>query len=194
MLWPQPLLYRKASKHMLKGIIYWIFAICVLMGGILLAIGLADSVPNAGGVPHPAYPGMVVGEDGAARLQHIGSLAFAFNALLLTLVVCLSVLGVSERHRSPKFLAAMAGSLIFMLLVWWMMYSTHQEFLRSGETGYFMGFPIPTAWQMYGTWLGAIPLIITYSLGFRHFIYTEEDEAEFNALLKQSQQEQDTQE
>lgn len=175
---------------MTRGIIYWIFAICSLMGIILLAIGLADTVPNAGGVPHPEFPGMVVGEDGAARLEHIGGLAFAFNALLLTLVVCLSILGVSERHRSPKFLAAMASSLIIMLLIWWAMFSTHQEFLSTGETGYFMGFPIPTAWQMYGTWLGAIPLVAIYTLGFRHFIFTEEDEAEFNALLKECQQEE----
>ena len=175
---------------MTRGIIYSIFAICALMGVILLAISFAETVPNAGGVPHPEFPGMVIGGDGAARLEHIGGLAFAFNALLLTLVVSLSILGVSERHRSPKFLLAMAGSLIVMLLVWWAMFSTHQEFLRTGETGYFMGFPVPTAWQMYGTWLGAIPLVLIYTLGFRQFIFTEEDEAEFNALLKECQQEE----
>ena len=49
-----------------------------------------------------------------------------------------------------------------------------------------MGFPVPTAWQMYGTWLGAIPLIVMYSYGFRIFIYTREDEAEFDALLEQA--------
>jgi len=43
---------------------------------------------------------------------------------------------------------------------------------------------------MYGTWLGAIPLVVIYSLGFRHFVFTEEDEAEFNALLKECQQEE----
>ena len=169
---------------MTKHVIYWIFAACLAMGLLLLMIGLADTVPNAGGQPHPEHPGMVIGADGAARLAHIGSLAFLFNSLLLTLVVGLCVLGVSERHRSRKFLAGMAGSWLLMLLIWWMMFSTHQEFLVTGETGYFMGFPIPTAWQMYGTWLGAIPLIMMYSYGFRTFIYTHEDEAEFDALLK----------
>ena len=72
-----------------------------------------------------------------------------------------------------------------------MMVSTHQEFLQTGETGYFMGFPVPTAWQMYGTWLSAIPLIIIYTLGFRHFIYTEEDEEQFEALLKEFQQKEE---
>ena len=171
---------------MTKHVIYCIFAVCVSMGLLLLMIGMADSVPNAGGQPHAEHPGMVIGADGAARLTHIGSLALIFNSLLLTLVVGLCVLGVSERHRSRKFLAGMGGSWLFMLVIWWMMFSTHQEFLLTGETDYFMGFPVPTAWQMYGTWLGAIPLIVMYSYGFRTFIYTREDEAEFDALLEQA--------
>ena len=46
-----------------------------------------------------------------------------------------------------------------------------------------MGFPVATAWQVYGTWLGAIPLIILYTVGFRKFIFTEEDERKYEQLL-----------
>ena len=168
---------------MTKHLIHWIFATCVSMGLLLLAIGMTDSVPNAGGQPHAAYPGMIVGADGAARLAQIGVLAFLFNSLLLTLVVCLCILGVSERRRSPKFLAGMGVSFMFMQAIWLMMFSSHQEFLQTSDTGYFMGFPVPTAWQVYGTWVGAIPLILMYSCGFRKFIYTHDDEEEFNAIL-----------
>jgi hypothetical protein len=63
------------------------------------------------------------------------------------------------------------------------MFSGHSAFLDTGETGYFMGFPTATAWQTYGTWLGAIPLILIYSFGFNKFFYTKEDEEKFNALL-----------
>jgi len=160
-----------------------IFAICVLMAGILVAIGFAESVANAGGVPHSEIPGIQVGEDGAARLQHIGSLAFAFQCLLLTLIALLSLLGVSERYRTQELRIYLGGSLGLMLAVGWQMYSGHQEFLETGVTGYFMGFPTATAWQLYGTWLGAIPLILIYSLGFRKYIYTAEDEEKFNRLL-----------
>ena len=126
---------------------------------------------------------MQVGGDGAARLQHIGSLGFAFQCLLLTLIALLSMLGVSERHRTKKLAMYFGGSLVLMLIMAWQMYSGHQQFLETGVTGYFMGFPTATAWQLYGTWLGAIPLILIYSLGFRKYIYTEEDEEKFNKLL-----------
>lgn len=169
-----------------RSIIYWIFAICTAMGLILLLIGLADPTPNAGGLPHPAYPGMVIGGEGAERLVDIGVLAFLFQSLLLLLIVCLSILGISERRRSPKFMTYMVASFAFMMFIWWQMYSSHQQFLETGETGYFLGFPTATAWQVYGTWLCAIPLIILYSVGFRHFVFSEEDEAKFQALLEES--------
>lgn len=173
---------------MLRHAINWIFVTSLIMGLLLSAIMLADTVPNAGGLPHPDHPGMQIGGDGAARLEHIGTLGFLFQCFLLLLVVCLSILGVADRYRSPELLAYMGASLAFMLLVCWQMYTGHQEYLATGETGYFMGFPTATAWQVYGTWLGAIPLILIYSLGFRKYIYTAEDEAAFNKLLEESQQ------
>ncbi|MCG8414591.1 MAG: hypothetical protein MI746_10280 [Pseudomonadales bacterium] len=171
---------------MLRPVINWIFVISLTMGLLMIAIMAADTVPNSGGLAHPEHAGMQVGDDGAERLDSIGVFAFLFQSLLLSLVVCLSILGVSERRRSPQLLALMGASLIFMLFVWWQMYSGHQAYLATGETGYFMGFPTATAWQVYGTWLGAIPLILIYSIGFRKYIYTKEDEAAFNKLLMET--------
>ena len=97
--------------------------------------------------------------------------------------VCLCALGVAERRRTRELMIYMGVSLGLMLIIWWQMYAGHQAFLESGSTGYFMGFPIATSWQVYGTWLGAIPLILIYSIGFRKYIYTHEDEERFNQLL-----------
>jgi hypothetical protein len=177
-------------------LIYVIFAFGVLMAAILLAIILAEPVIAAGGAAHPSFPGMQVGGDGAARLQHIGMLGFAFHCLLLTQIVLLSMLGVSERYRTLKLGCYMGGCLGLMLVIAWGMFSNHLQYLDTSITGYFMGFPTATAWQLYGTWLGALPLIIIYSVGFGKFIYTAEDEEKFNALLaeKISQSERTTSE
>ena len=168
---------------MRSNLIYVIFATVLLMAGILVAICLADTVPNAAGSAHAQFNGMQAGGDGAARLKHIGGLAFAFQALLLLLIICLAALGVAEERRSTEFWAYMGGTLLFSFFVWWQMYFGHQAFLETGVTSYFMGFPVATAWQVYGTWLGAIPLIILYTLGFRKFIFTEEDEQKYEKLL-----------
>ena len=170
-------------------LIYVIFATVLLMAAILVAICLAEAVPNGAGMAHPDFNGMQSGGDGAARLEHIGSLAFAFQCLLLVLIVCLCALGVAEHRRTPELWAYMGGTLLFSLFVWWKMYSGHQTFLETGTTDYFMGFPIATAWQVYGTWLAAIPLILLYSLGFRKFIFTIEDEDKYEDLLEKLREE-----
>ena len=167
-----------------SNLIYVIFAVVLLMTGIIVAICLADSVPNAAGLAHAQFNGMQAGGDGAARLEHIGGLAFAFQALLLLLIICLAALGVAEERRSKELWAYLGGTLLLSLFVWWQMYSGHQAFLKTGVTSYFMGFPVATAWQVYGTWLGAIPLIVLYSAGFRKFIFTEEDERKYEQLLE----------
>ena len=150
---------------------------------LIYIIFVAENVPNSGGAAHPEIAGLQIGGDGAARMEYIGTLGLAFHCLLLVQIILLSLLGVSERYRSNELIAYMSGTLVFMLLVAWQMYSGHQQFLETDETGYFLGFPTATAWATYGTWIGAIPLILIYSFGFRKYIYTTEDEKKYNELL-----------
>ena len=168
---------------MRSKLIYIIFVVSLLMAGILLAIGLAEPVTNANGGPHPEFPGMQIGGDGLARIEQIGNLGFAFQCLLLILIVLLSLLGISERYRSRHLLVYMSGTTFLTLFIAWQMYSSHLQYLETGNTGYFLGFPIATAWAVYGTWLGAIPLVILYSMGFHKYIYTPEDEKQYKKLL-----------
>jgi hypothetical protein len=176
-----------------RALIYVIFALCAAMTLLLLLILLAEPVAGAGGVAHPVFEGMRRGGDGAARLQHIGAYAYAFQALLLALIVALSTLGISERHRSARLRGYMISTFLFSAFILWRMVASHQQFLATGETTYFMGFPAATAWAIYGVWAGAVPLMIIYVAGFRQYIYTEDDEAQFNALLEETRA-QDTQE
>ncbi len=169
-----------------RQLIYVIAAICAAMTIILFLILTAEPVTNAGGSAHPIFAGMRIGGDGLARLEHIGSLGYAFQALLLSLIVAFATLGVSEKHRTPRLRAYMIATLIFSLFILWQMVSSHLNFIATGETTYFMGFPTPTAWAMYGVWLGGIPLVMIYTLGFRQFIYTDEDQAEFEKLVAES--------
>ena len=172
---------------MANRLISLIFAICIAMALLLLAILFADQPPGAGGTPHPTIAGMLVGGDGLGRLATIGTYAFMFQGFLLLLICCLCALGVSAKYRSTTFYGYLAACYGFMFLVWWQMYFGHQEYLITGQTSYFLGFPVATAWQMYGTWLCAIPLICIYVFGFDKYIYTEQDDAQFKALLAEKE-------
>ena len=171
---------------MREPIIALILFIGILIAGILFAICLAEPVTNSSGLLHTIIPSMRIGGDGAARLVEIGGLAFIFQCLLLVLIVCLAALGVSRRYRTKEFYLYLGASLALMIIIWWQTYTGHQRFLETGATQYFLGFPIATAWQLYGTWVGAVPLVLIYCLGFHKFIYTDADQKKFEQILKQS--------
>ncbi|MEQ8953510.1 MAG: hypothetical protein RL120_05200 [Gammaproteobacteria bacterium] len=163
--------------------IYLLLTILLLMGAALLAILLAEPAVNGGGIAHPRFPGMQAGGDGAERLAHIGSMAFLFHLLLLALITVLCIVGIARRHRSTPLMIVMLVNTLFTWLIAWQMHQSHLQFLATGETAYFLGFPTATAWGVYGTWLGAIPLIILYVAGFRRFFFTPEDAHKYQQLL-----------
>lgn len=172
------------KKH--DPILLFIFAITLLMAGTLLMMMLAQPVANGAGLAHEIYAGMNRGGDGAARLAHIGIWAFSFECLLYLLIVALCALGVAPRRRDQRLYLLLGGSFLFMLLVWFQMYFGHQRFLESGESSYFLGFPSATAWQLYGTWLSGIPLMLIYCIWFSQYVFSDADEARFNELMAQS--------
>ena len=96
---------------MRSHLIHTIFLTAVIMAVVLVAICLTETVPDAGGKPHPDYSGLQIGGDGAARLEHIGLLSFSFQCLLLIQITLLSTLGVPERYRTTELLSYMSGSL-----------------------------------------------------------------------------------
>ncbi len=164
-----------------------IFAVVLAMAAVLLLIGLTEAPPNAAGVAHDTFAAMRAGGDGAARLESIGGYSFAFQSLALLFVILLCALSVKPARRTPAFLGWMTFAYAVNLLVWRQMYFGHQAFLETGETGWFLGFPTATAWQVYGVWFAGIVMIAVYSAGFRRYILSEDDERRFEELLRESE-------
>lgn len=162
-----------------------ILLVLVLLWALLLVVAVQPepSVPNS--QPHPDIDGMMAGGDGLARLADIGLPAFSLQAAILILVVLMIALGVSRRYRTLPFWLGLAATAILFLFVWSRIYLGHQHFLGTGEVHYVLGFPAPTAWAGYGIWASGLALLVLYLVGFRKFIYTHEDEAEFDRLVRE---------
>ena len=162
-----------------------LFAVVLAMAALLLIIGFTEAPLNAAGVTHDEIAAMQAGGDGAARLEAIGGYAFSFNTLLLLFAILLCVLSVSPSRRTPAFFGLMALVYALNMLVWRQMYTGHQAFLDTGATGWLLGFPTATAWQVYGIWFSGVVLIAIYSAGFRNYVLSEDDERRFEDLLEE---------
>lgn len=164
---------------------------CLLLCcGLLVAIALAPEVSGALGIAHPRISPMRAGGDGALRLAEIGLYAFAFHCLVLCCVVSFFALGVSQRRYDTRLYIWLAVILIINLAVWYLTYSSHQHYLRTGSTAFFLAFPIPTAWMLYGMGFCGAVFIAFYSIGFKKYVYNEEDAKTLAELVKEQQQQQ----
>ena len=168
-------------------VIYILLALLVVMIFLLVYIvGLSE--PGAGsGMVHPNIEHMRAGGNGLIRFVEIGPPAFLLQCVVLVLSMMLVVLGISERRRDSNLYWWVGICGVFSLINWYMVYSTYQTFLITGEVGFFLGFPIPSAWMIYGTWLSGLLLVMLYVLGFNRFVFTDEDEAEYLALVSEFQ-------
>lgn len=174
----------------MKKSIYFRWDIYALLGlllgiTIILSITFLSPEPVAShGTPHAEFDGMKVGNDGALRIKGIEVYYFLFYASTILICIVLMILGVSPRYRRKKFWMWIGGVTILVLFSWWKLYTTYMEFLATGETQLFLGFPTPTAWMIYGLWGTASIFSIMYFVGFRKFIFTYEDEAELKEIVE----------
>ncbi len=170
----------------MKNPLILLIAVLGIISAILLILISLSPAEAPMVLPHPTIPKINIGGDGSERMANIGLYAFLLQCAVLGQYICLIILSVSPRYRSNGFYLVVLGTFAAMVFVWIKTYYGHQAFLETGETEYFLGFPTATAWQTYGIWLAAIPLTLLYSIGFKKFIYTKEDEAAFEALLKEN--------
>ncbi len=162
----------------------WIYAILAfgVLECLLLIMVLIEPAPaNATGIAHPSIPNMVIGGD-SSRFELIGDYAWWFQIFVLAQAHCLAALGVRPERRTNTFLTLLAGCYALALLVWWQMVAGYQSFVATGQTSFFVGFPVATAWQTYGLWFSGAGLICLYTFGFSRYVWSDADQTSFEAL------------
>jgi hypothetical protein len=163
-------------------LIYFIFFLLVAVLGLMTWLLIMGGPETATGLPHPSIDGMSVGGDGLARLAGAGWLAGLIQCLTLVLIYSLIALGVARRRRSPLFWTLLGIGCAISLAIWALMYTSYMDYLTTGSTDIVFGFPRPTAFMLFGVFLGGCYLCGLYIWGFRRFVFTDADELEYEAL------------
>ena len=156
---------------------YLIVSLLIVIVLILVLSLLKQEPVIYNGSPHPDIEGMRIGGDGASRIKGFQAATYILNASCILLFIALMVFGISRRYRTRSFWLWTAISSLILLFVVYRFIDSYFNYLSDGKLKFFLGFPEPTAWMIYGIWGGGALFIILYVIGFRKFIYTEEDEA-----------------
>ena len=69
---------------------------------------------------------------------------------------------------------------VFLLLI-----NAYQHYHQTGVTPYFLGYPAPSAWMIYGIWL--VPLVFTtmYVMKFDDWVLSAEEVEEFKRIVEE---------
>lgn len=160
-----------------------------ILAGLLFVAAMvawASLTPAGGlatGAPHPEIPNMSIGGDGAARALPILLPIYLWQVGVIVIACLLILLGLAPHRRTPVAVIGVVIVGALAIAVWTGLVLSYRDVLLTGETGYALGFPVPTAWMNYGIWLSLAGFTALYVWGFRRFIHTEEDEATFQAIV-----------
>jgi len=136
------------------------------------------------GAAHATIPAIQAGGDGLARFEPVANVALLMFSAMLMMFGILLYMGISQHRRNRQCKAWIIVGTISLLLVWWFMFGTYSAYLASGEFPMLLGFPLPTAFTVYGLWLAGFVFVIAYVVGFRSFVLTKEDEAAYHELVE----------
>lgn len=175
---------------MRNSLVIAIFLSSLLCCILLSVIAVTPAASNATGIPHPTIPYMRVGGDGLARVSEIGIYAYLFQGLTLINFAMYFLLGISRRKRDRWLYLSLLAYLSLTIFIWHRIFSGHLDFLNSGESPLLMGFPVCTSWMLYGVWGSGMLLILLYCLCFPRYIYCADDQLQFEAILREYQEQE----
>jgi hypothetical protein len=140
-------------------LIHWILVLLLIIAACTVILLFGPEPSGSTGVAHEEFTAMRAGGDGATRFLPVRMPVLILQSASILLFGALLYLGVDERRRTRRF-------------------------LEMGSSEMFLGFPVATAFTVYGLWLCGFVLVLGYVIGFRTFIFTADDEAKYEDLVK----------
>jgi hypothetical protein len=139
--------------------------------------------PLGHGIEHPEFSTMQVGASGEARHARILWVGWFFGGCQIVLFVAALALGMRKEHglgpvRAPLIAGGAVFAIIFTLLV-----LSYRDYMHGVDAELVLGFPIPTAWMVFGIWFFPVFFVVLYLRAFDTWYLTDADRARFDALL-----------
>lgn len=172
-------------------IIHLIFALLLVIAGITIFVLTGEPPSGATGTPHPEIAGLSLGGDGGGKLSTIGRAPYYFQISVILLASSLLYLGVPAHRRDRLLSVSFVTGISFALFVWIMLWGGYESYLLTDETTVLFGFPAPTNWMFWGIWGSFVAFDLFYVFTFRRYFLHPDDEAAFEALVREMKEEQE---
>ncbi|RMG30843.1 MAG: hypothetical protein D6730_01980 [Bacteroidetes bacterium] len=162
------------------------FGWLILFGLLILLIWFSPLPEGATGSSHPVYSSMFKSGPSVALQAHSKYMAYFFGlgiTCIFGLALFLGAWKNGQRLDPGLGRWLLAGMLLYML-AFTLTVGLYWQDLARETTPYVLGFPLPTAFMLFG--IGSVPIIFTliYILGFDKWILTPEEQKRFEELIR----------
>lgn len=163
----------------------WILsALLLAVAACLGIVMLTPEHPMSTGADHPAFPAMRIGGEGS-RFASIAWPVLFLQVAVLSLMLCLAAIGIAPRHRTVGFWCALGGVGLLTIGTWIAVFVSYTAYLETGATPFVWGYPLPAFLSVFGIFAAGGSFTVLFIAGFRRFIFPHEDEAAFEALVRE---------
>lgn len=133
---------------------------------------------------HPVHPSLLISTGSYSDLA--SWLGVLFGLLLISLIGLSYVIGLYRKKSTGKLSKRISIGVTIFSVIWILVKMADGIYLNDPEPLFIGGFPIPTALLVYGLGVFPVTMIPIYYYYFDEEIFDEEDQKEFEALLKQT--------
>ncbi len=161
-----------------------VFATAIGLTAILAVAAGWTARPPDQSVDHPEFANMQQSGSDAGPDTALLWIGWSFGALQIVLFTAMLALGARNRRGLRGLSGPLIAASLVYLAIWSALVFTYRGQLNVEDPALFLGFPVATAWMLFGIW--PFPLIFTfyYVVGFDRWIATPEDLAELDRTLE----------
>lgn len=166
---------------------HW-FLLFLLSFLFLTGLIIASTPPtNASGKAHSQFSSMQESGESVITSTFPKWLAYTFGAGIIGLFAFSAILGIrrGKKEKNPKIFQYLFIGFGLYFLMYALMLLAYQGYHYETAESYFLGFPIPTAWMLFG--VGLIPFFMTYFYvtRFDEWVISPEEIEEFKKIKDQ---------
>jgi hypothetical protein len=160
-----------------------LLAALLLLWGVLIYAVFSPVEKYPGASTHPEHSQMHVA--GASAEFDAGMTvpgAIAGVLIITTYLLCL-LIGAGKNGASRKFVGVVVASSCLVIGSFLAMTFSVGGYVRDSSPQLVGGFPVPTAWMVFGVWLSPIVFLAIYIAGFRQWVMTDDDRQRLAELV-----------
>ncbi|MGI9545324.1 MAG: hypothetical protein ACR2MX_18820 [Cyclobacteriaceae bacterium] len=166
--------------------IHWLLFFLVIL---LLCMAWLQWFPEGALVaPHASYSTMLVGQ------YYAGNAYWVFVLLgwsMINIFILCLYLGLRHRRGQKSIVRWLATGYLLYCLAYAMMVLADLNYINADITNYFLGFPAPTAWMIYGMWFVPLLFSILFISKYNSWVINSDDLKTFEKILQDRKQKLD---